>query len=1357
MNVLISRSIDRLAGLDSTSEFLLKLTLLLATAWLLNAALRRVNPRWRVLVWRGCAGSVVILLGLALAGPVISLSVAPSIAQQTPAEPTGIDTRAPAATVILESAQNLQFTPDAFADGSAPSIAGDRTMSPAGQTPIFPASYNPARTDARPWSVAACLWIVWGLGMLIGAMGEWMAIARFAALLRRARPADPLLVAQAKRIAAKMKCAKMFEILITSDLVSPCVVGMWRATILLPGGQKHVIEGEELMAVLAHEIQHLKNSDLIWNCLLRCVARLLWFHPLAWRTRAAHAAACDAVCDAAAANLLGDVAVYCRVLARLALRISAPLPAAGLSMARTSSARRRIAALHRKLYSASLPRLKMTIATLAGLAATGLLGATTLTHAENGAEDKTPAIETKEATGSAGDKNNSASTSAEASVKQQIAGVVQGEHGHPVAGATVQIYSAGVRVGTSPFCPTCYPDCGKRAMTDKSGRFAIGSLDSTLVFRLLVIAEGYRPQFITKVDPLLVENLAAKLVARTMPDDPARVVRGVVFDPAGKPAVGAVVEPFGCRAGSKRWWGSMPGVDPLALTDHDGKFTLVCDEPVFGLDLRVEASGAARRNFELVRADGEAHRLALETGSTVEGRIVRDGRGVPGVAVGVVQADRGTGSFVGTYQIGTDADGRFSFANLPAGEELVVFGLMDSLRAVGTVVSKKFTSAQRASTNLGDLPVSPGYRLRGRIVLADGKLIPAHTRVMIGRPEAWDSIFVEPDEGRFSVSNIPGERIALHASIPGYRLSAKNKSFEPLNGTGVEGVVQRDIDDLIVLYEPGKVDRSDFSDNAKWQILAARHNRLKIQPLCGVNEKLETPADDTAQAATSSPAKNESYTGQALYAQLPKIEIPPPLPALPAADALPNKTIHGVVKDTKGKPIAGALVYLPVKWLPLLKSLTATAVCDEEGRFRLTVPEAWLPKEAIRRMPIVWAYAPGHAIGSVNASAQLFGDKADEPFELTLPTASEISFVVLKPDGSPAVGAEISPEHFKTQQGYSIVPTELAERIRVVTGADGRARMPALSREGTYDAVVRLAGSGKQIFRVDMQPETPAEREFRLRPVGRIEGRIIAEPIALTHGMVVAIDSNDLADRDGMKSATGSAMIQVDEQGRFVIPEIAFGALRVQATCDERLPIRPRLPESKEVVLFEGETLKLDIPLEMCVKVRGLVRAKGTGHPIAGAAISVQYGGWRQGSQATTDEKGFYSTFVLAGDVYAQVISQPQGYVQLGQPWDDRIAIPQDEKEFELPPIELAPAETIKGTLLDQDGKPVADAQINGLVGNRRYGAGKTDEAGAFSMGNVPIEIEIEDFQVWFGDKIMHAAVASKDPLVVRLASEKPK
>jgi protocatechuate 3,4-dioxygenase beta subunit len=67
-----------------------------------------------------------------------------------------------------------------------------------------------------------------------------------------------------------------------------------------------------------------------------------------------------------------------------------------------------------------------------------------------------------------------------------LTGKVTDSSGKPLEDATVMIYHAGVKKGYSTFCPSCYVDCGKRAVTDQTGSFTIPKLDPDLRFELLV-------------------------------------------------------------------------------------------------------------------------------------------------------------------------------------------------------------------------------------------------------------------------------------------------------------------------------------------------------------------------------------------------------------------------------------------------------------------------------------------------------------------------------------------------------------------------------------------------------------------------------------------------------------------------------------------------------------------------------------------------------------------------------------------------------------------------------------------------------------------------------------------------------
>src|ERR1700760_3006914 len=91
--------------------------------------------------------------------------------------------------------------------------------------------------------------------------------------------------------------------------------------------------------------------------------------------------------------------------------------------------------------------------------------------------------------------------SAAAADRSAVTGRVVDASGKAVEHATVMVYAAGVKVGYSTHCPTCYVDCGKRALTDASGKFSMNGLASDLWFRLLVAREGSMPVFVMKVDP----------------------------------------------------------------------------------------------------------------------------------------------------------------------------------------------------------------------------------------------------------------------------------------------------------------------------------------------------------------------------------------------------------------------------------------------------------------------------------------------------------------------------------------------------------------------------------------------------------------------------------------------------------------------------------------------------------------------------------------------------------------------------------------------------------------------------------------------------------------------------------------
>ena len=389
--------------------------------------------------------------------------------------------------------------------------------------------------------------------------------------------------------------------------------------------------------------------------------------------------------------------------------------------------------------------------------------------------------------------------------RPDLSGQVLGENGTPMAKATVFVYSAGPKQGTASLCPYCYADCRKKAETDGDGRFKIESLDPELRFRLLVVASGHESQFVRGVDPVTGEPQRISLKAID-PNDLKSGMRivGRIIGEDGKPVIGAVVGPEGVQRGTSTQWGGTDSfVDPVAVADGKGQFSLLCKKEVTTVHAVIEGPNVAKCWVQL--KPGRDHLVRMQEGVTVTGRIEQNGKPLKDVLVGVSTTDRTCGSYFHCDELATDKDGQFLIPNVPPGREFVLFSTMASLRGQGFTPGKVITTGKsRTTLDVGSVPVQAGHRLTGRIVLSDGLPVPLNTRLLLSREKAWDHTEAELDlNGNFEFSGVPPEPVGLNVRINGYKFSKRNPSLDRLNG-GLVGTVDADSKELTLLLEPGE-------------------------------------------------------------------------------------------------------------------------------------------------------------------------------------------------------------------------------------------------------------------------------------------------------------------------------------------------------------------------------------------------------------------------------------------------------------------------------------------------------------------------------------------------------------------------
>lgn len=355
-----------------------RITILLAAAWVLHGLLSRRDPRWRIMLWRGCCLGVV---GIVVASQVqlqldVPLLPASSVATHH-TQASGPASNGPVASVAddVTPTGGLADRPHYFPiQQSAANLPAN--VEQLDRRNLDPQVTSASPSAARPFPWQTCTAALWGGGAVLLAFRWLVGVWRLRRIVQASTAAPAGTLSEAERSARWLGYVGAIRLRESDAIASPCSVGVFRPVILLPANNSSTLSSEELRASLAHELAHVQGRDLLWNHAISWLAILLWFHPLAWRIRLAHADDCDQLCDAKAARYLDDARSYCRVLASMALRVAGEGEPAALSMARPSSVKRRIEALQRGLAAMRLSRWRLAVATL--LVTTGIAGIGTI-------------------------------------------------------------------------------------------------------------------------------------------------------------------------------------------------------------------------------------------------------------------------------------------------------------------------------------------------------------------------------------------------------------------------------------------------------------------------------------------------------------------------------------------------------------------------------------------------------------------------------------------------------------------------------------------------------------------------------------------------------------------------------------------------------------------------------------------------------------------------------------------------------------------------------------------------------------------------------------------------------------------
>ena len=108
------------------------------------------------------------------------------------------------------------------------------------------------------------------------------------------------------------------------QLEAPAVAGWFRPVVLLPVSALTGLTAQQLDAVIAHELAHVKRLDSFVNLFQIAAETLLFYHPAVWWLSKRIRAERENCCDDVAISVCGNAVEYARALATMAEWQSAP-------------------------------------------------------------------------------------------------------------------------------------------------------------------------------------------------------------------------------------------------------------------------------------------------------------------------------------------------------------------------------------------------------------------------------------------------------------------------------------------------------------------------------------------------------------------------------------------------------------------------------------------------------------------------------------------------------------------------------------------------------------------------------------------------------------------------------------------------------------------------------------------------------------------------------------------------------------------------------------------------------------------------------------------------------------------------
>ena len=156
---------------------------------------------------------------------------------------------------------------------------------------------------------------IWFFGLLIFSlryMGGLIYIQRMRS--RGIHPLPSSLNHKIEQLLQKTKLSKPVEVFESAIVKIPVALGYLKPVVLLPFGMIANLPIDQVEAIIAHEIAHIKRYDFVINIIQTFAETLFFYHPSVWWISKIIRFERENCCDDIAVELCGDSLTYSKAL-----------------------------------------------------------------------------------------------------------------------------------------------------------------------------------------------------------------------------------------------------------------------------------------------------------------------------------------------------------------------------------------------------------------------------------------------------------------------------------------------------------------------------------------------------------------------------------------------------------------------------------------------------------------------------------------------------------------------------------------------------------------------------------------------------------------------------------------------------------------------------------------------------------------------------------------------------------------------------------------------------------------------------------------------------------------------------------